>query len=32
MGKLAWQIGQKLPGWKSQAINLAREAGEVEAR
>ena len=27
MGEVAWQTGQKLPHWTSQAKNLAREAG-----
>ncbi len=36
MGEVAWQIGQKLPHWDTQAKllaqNLSRFAGEVEAR
>ncbi|HUN41370.1 MAG TPA: glycosyltransferase family 4 protein [Acetobacteraceae bacterium] len=31
MGEGAWQIGQKLPDWKTQAKNLAREADRREA-
>ncbi|HTW69105.1 MAG TPA: glycosyltransferase family 4 protein [Acetobacteraceae bacterium] len=27
MGEVAWQMGQKLPDWKTQAEHLAREAG-----
>jgi len=32
MGEVAWQIGRKLPDWKTQSLNLSHAVGEVKAQ